>query len=159
MNESTAHLFHLNDECIQTCRELIDCLNAEHAALIQLKTEEISRINLSKENLLYKIAEKKGLIRSFTLSAYGVTILDEIEAKLPEEDRAEWSMRRKEWADTWRRLHDVTLRNQSFLRHSLKNLGRLVDNFKRLIGEVPLYSSKGTQVDSMRPGKVVEASY
>lgn len=159
MNEPTAHLFKLNDECIQIARELIDCLNAERVSLIQLKTEEISRINLSKENLLYKIAEKKGLLRSFTLSAFGVTSFDDIEGRLPEECRAEWGQRRKAWADTWRQLHDVSRRNQMFLRHSLKNLGRLVDNFKRLIGETPLYSSKGTQVDSMRPGKVVEASY
>jgi hypothetical protein len=113
---------------------------------------------MRKEQLGRALAATRRHLRD-AARAWGGAGEDEIPARLEGDDRVLWSRRRAEWLARWNEIRIACERNQRLLKHSLRNLGMLVENFKRLIGDKPTYSAKGTRVDSPFEGKVIEGRF
>ena len=78
---------------------------------------------------------------------------------MPLADRGPWMEETEAFFKSWREVYALCEQNQRFIQHSLKNMGLIVENLKRLFGDNSLYSAAGKRVESQAPGKVVEARY
>ncbi len=159
MKEHFENILSLQEDCARLCLELKGCLEREQLALIQLKMEDIVQNNHLKESLLGQLSTKKAVLRRHLKEVFGVEKAEELDSLLPPDMKKAWQESRTRWLKVWESSRDNCERNQKFMRHSLKNMGLLLENLKRLLGENSLYSAKGTRVDLPNHGKVVEASY
>lgn len=140
--------------------QLRECLNEERMALISLNMERIVQSNLRKESLLGKIKRTKHSLQLQLKALFEVSKIHDLSEHLDSEaDRREWEVLLKNWTQDWNSISALCENNQGFIQHSLKNLGVLVENLKRLFGENTVYSSSGGRKDSTTQGQVVEASY
>jgi hypothetical protein len=98
-------------------------------------------------------------MRDLVVRQWGNLSDDAIAGRLPDDERAQWESQRSAWLAAWDQVHRTCDQNQRLLKHSLRNLGMLVENFKRLIGEKPTYSAKGMRVDTPFEGKVIEGRF
>lgn len=147
------------DESISLCRELQDLLARERLALIHMRGEELSEITMTKEVLVRRIVESRRQLREAGKAWYGIESSAELEARLADAQKPIWNEKQKLWLQTWTDTCKLAESSQLFLQHSQRNLGRLVEHWRRLIGESPLYSAKGHKVDSPSTGRVFEAKY
>jgi len=152
-------IFLLQDECFVLAEELKTCLDEERSALIGLKTELIVHTNARKDNLGRQLKYKKKQIWNLVNSQYGLENTEGLEAHIAEPYRSEWLIKKANWLKIWKATSQTCETNQIFLGHSLRNLGLLVDNLKRLFGEQPLYTAKGAKAEAGSSGKVVEARF
>lgn len=123
----------------------------ERQFLIEFKSEELQQNNLVKEELIRELAEKRRQLREL--------IGNREEGVLTSRD---WTQEQIAWERDWKQMRLQCEQNQEFMKHSLRNLEMLSDNLMRLLGQLTLYSRKGTKIDLSvhRPsGKVVEGSY
>lgn len=137
-----AQLHLVGEECLRLATELKACLQEERTALIELRTETIVQTNFRKEDLGRQLAEQRKL---FSALAHEV-------GELPEK----WTER---WSPAWAGIESQCRENQKFIQHSLRNLGLIVDNLKRLFGERSTYSPTGKKQETTSSGKMTEASY
>ena len=154
-----AQLCLWTDESIALCRELQDLLCRERLALIHLRGEELAEITMSKEVLVRRIVDSRRRLQESGKAWYGVESSTELEGKVLPEQKEIWSQKHKLWLEAWTETCKQAERSQLFLQHSQRNLGRLIENWRRLIGEAPLYSAKGQKVDNKSTGRVFEAKY
>ena len=132
----------LHAQCLRLCAELRECLRQERSCVIRLDMDGILECNVRKEGLGAALQHKR---RELKMALQGETLSAELSAA--------WS---QAWAETRRQCEE----NQAFLKHSVRNMGLLVDNLKRLMGDdTPLYSNKGTPAQAGNTAKVVEAKY
>jgi len=139
-NKEQLHL--VGEECLRLAAELGACLLEEREALILLQTEKIVQTNFRKEDLGRQLAQQR---KVFSGLAHDVGALPE-----------KWTER---WAPAWEMIEFRCRDNQKFIQHSLRNLGLIVDNLKRLFGERPTYTVTGKKSESSSSGKMTEASY
>lgn len=152
-------LFELMGECVLRCRELKDALEAERAALIFLKTEEVVEANTVKENALQRLVSVRGKLRDYLHEKFNVTSSEELESKLKEPHLTRWREARNEWLAVWEQTRSTCEVSILFINHSQENLRALGENLKKLFGDRPLYSSQGKTVERTTQGRVVEAKY
>ena len=140
--------------------DLQTCLTEERSALISLDIDRIVQSNLRKESLLGKLRRTRREFRTLLRSLAGVESMEGLSPVLEsEENRREWVKLLANWNQQWSDVAKLCETNRKFTLHSLRNLGSLVENLKRLFGENPLYSRSGGKLDSSTQGKVVEAVY
>jgi hypothetical protein len=154
-----AQLCLWTDESIALSRELQDLLCRERLALIHLRGEELAEITMSKEVLVRRIVDSRRRLRESGKAWFGVESSSELEALLLAEQKPVWAEKQKLWLQTWKDTCEQAERSQLFLQHSQRNLGRLVEHWRRLIGEAPLYSASGRKVDAPSTGRVLQAKY
>lgn len=131
-------------ECVQLCAELEACLREERTALTALKTEALVQCNFRKETLGIQLKDKR---RQLRISVKVLTV----------EEAAAWAAHEAEWLRRWDSVRRECEFNQKLLQHSLKNLGLIVDNLRRIFGVNRTYSAAGKQVNATTSGSVVEA--
>ena len=146
-------------QCIESCALLIDCLKEERTALISLEMETIIQNNLKKEGLTFGVRRKQEHLLELVRAHYGCDDLNAMLGKISADDANQWKQRMTLWKEQWEEVERLCKRNQSFIQHSLKNLGLIVVNLRRLLGTHSTYSSNGSRVDQAYCGKVVEARY
>lgn len=134
-----------HDECLRILSELIVSLRDERAAIIALSTDAIIQQVFRKEALGSTLLQCR---REWHTLCVSVSPPPEMIATM-----------QREWSVGWNELMQVCEGNQRFTRHSLRNLGNLVDNLRRLFGDGMLYSAKGAKVESSSVGKMMEATY
>lgn len=149
----------LSAECLVICRELVACLEEERVALITLNTENIVQTNFKKETLGSELKLKYREVGLLAKAKHGADHLSQISSRLPVPVRETWDLTYSELKKSQLEVQALAEANQRFLRHSLKNLGLIVDNLKRLFGLTTLYSPQGKKVDGPQSGRMVEASY
>ena len=152
-------LFELMGECVSRCRELKDALEAERAALIFLKTEEVVEANNVKEAALAQLVKARGKFRDYIHEHFNVTASDQLEAKLIEPYISRWRSLHAQWLAVWEQTRSTCEVSIMFINHSQENLRAIGDNLKKLFGDRPLYSAQGKSVEKATQGRVVEAKY
>lgn len=144
------------DACLALFEKIEQLLTAERTALILLKTDDVVCLNQQKETLLKTFNNTKQHIMS-TVDELVMHLGADWQTHMPEPIK--WQDKKKRFYAQWEKIQHQCDDNQRFMQQSLRNLGQLVDNLKRLMGETPLYSPKGTKVDMATAGKVIEAKY
>ncbi len=147
------------DENIALSRDLLSLLNAERIALIAFDGDKLAENTMAKEMVVAKISLTRKHLREGAQSWFSCQDSAGLEAKLPQDLAKDWKAKRQEWLSVWKQACEQTQRNQEFLKHSQRNLTRLIDNWRRLVGEAPLYSAKGQKVEASTTGKVFEAKF
>lgn len=148
-----------SDESVAASAELQELFRRERVALIHLRGEELSEITMAKEVLVRKVTQIRAELKKAALAWYGAENPDALAGLLPPEHKAQWAVKQGAWVKSWDETCKEASRSQLLLEHSQRNLGRLVDHWRRQIGEAPLYSNKGQKVDAPSTGRVFEAKY
>jgi hypothetical protein len=143
-------------DCIRLSEALQECFRQERRLLMEFKTEGILENNLTKDQLLRELVQKRHALTR--------TLADEFMDQLPEQvldaaGLAQLKALQARWAASWNDLHRHCENNQGFLKHSLRNLERLSENLGRLFGLPVTYTAKGVRQDSKPQGNVVEGRY
>lgn len=159
MQDTIETLFELMGHCVQRCRDLKDALETERTALIFLKTEEVVEANAHKEAMLSKLVKARNELREHLLTHFNAKDSAELEQKLKEPVLSRFKLARNEWLAIWEQTRSTCEVSIMFINHSQENLRALGENLKKLFGDRPLYSSKGTKVEKTTHGRVVEAKY
>lgn len=157
MNLILHQIFQAQGESTLVLREILKVLHRERTCLVQLQINEISETTRLKENLNLQLILKSKRLKKLVEGSFST--LNDFEDKLNENERAQWNLLREEFWNLHAEIKTVCGVNQGFLKSSLRNLGTLSDHLRRLFGEQPLYSQKGTKVDRSSQGRVLEASY
>ncbi len=147
------------DESLALCQELVDLLGRERTALILLKGEDLAEITMTKEVLVRKIVDVRRRIREAGKAWFGVESSVDLEKQLPDQQKKIWAEKHAQWTKQWSFACEQAQSSQLFLEHSQRNLGRLIDHWRRLIGDAPLYSSQGKKKDPASTGRVLERKY
>lgn len=147
------------DENIALSRDLLKLLNEERMTLIEFNGEKLAENTMAKEMVVAKISLTRKHLREGASTWFSCQDSAELETKLPADLAETWKAKRKEWLAVWKQACEETERNQQFLKHSQRNLTRLIENWRRLMGEAPLYSAKGQKVEASTAGKVFEAKF
>lgn len=129
---------------IQLVREMREVLQKEKKALVEFDSGLLWEAQSEKQNYLSRVIEAKTK-RETLLS------LMSLNGSLNESDTFQ-----QEWVKEWEALRSDCLVNQKLLKHSLKMMTLLSENFKRCLGIVPLYSPKGTSVDTQPMGSKIQ---
>jgi flagellar biosynthesis/type III secretory pathway chaperone len=159
MQEIYHHIFSLARESTRLANELSKCLDEEQKTLVEFRVEELPQVTLRKESLFLSIVRKRQELKRFMKFHFNVEKDVELIGALAEPYRSEWRALTEQWTQAWQTLSQVCEQNQNFLKNSLKNLGLLADNLKRLLGDSLVYSPQGKRVDLQSAGKVVRASF
>ena len=158
MNESFDELLRLNSESVSVCESLVQTLQDERISLIALDTAKLSEVILMKEHLVHRLDQTRAKIFKLITDKFSSHTQEDFEVALSSEQKAQWREARTAWLEAWEKMAVLAHQNQMFLKHSVKNLGRLADHMKHLLGEAPRYSSKGDKVEGISEGKMLEAS-
>jgi hypothetical protein len=159
MTDRFAQLCLWTDESILLCKELQQVLAEERESLLFLKGEALAQSTMAKEHVVAKILNSRKKLKSAGSAWFGVDSTEGFAEHLTPEESAKWSEKHLCWKAEWKATCSQIERNQNFLKHSQKNLGRLIEHWRRLLGENPLYSKKGLKVESTSTGKVFEAKF
>ena len=157
-NPFANYLFNLTDECVAHARNLKEILNKERAALITLNTDDILILVSQKDSGMLKLQRKKAELKKFMREHFQSDSMASLSFSDPFLE-AEWNTKKESWELSWNELRGLCEHNQRFINHSMKNLDRLVENLKRLLGQHATYSPKGKRVDQNSQGSVVEGRY
>ncbi|NBX69301.1 MAG: hypothetical protein EBR01_10115 [Proteobacteria bacterium] len=157
-NPFATYLFSLCEESCALALGLKQVLLKERAALITLNTEEILILVTQKESGMLKLSRKRAEIKKFVRTQFQQDDLEKLHFT-DSELQSQWNILRENWLSAWTELRNVCETNQQFINHSMKNLDRLVENLKRLLGQHATYSPKGKRVDQNSQGSVVEGRY
>lgn len=128
------HIFSLSDACAEQARELTQVLREERRSLIEFRVVDLPAINLRKESLLSSIVRKRKELQGFLRFHFGVETLSALEERIDEPLRSQCRDHHSQWRRVWQDLQEVCASNQRFLKQSVKSLGLLVDNLKKLLG-------------------------
>ncbi len=158
MNPFASYLFSLSDESCALASSLKGILLKEREALITLNTEDILILVTQKESGMMKLSRKRAELKKFSRTQFQQEDLEKLIFSDPELQK-EWDLKKKNWAVLWTDIRNVCEHNQKFIGHSMKNLDRLVENLKRLLGQHATYSPKGKRIDQNSQGSVVEGRY
>jgi hypothetical protein len=139
------------DESVALCRELQELFGRERSALLTFRGDELAEITMCKERAVSRVVALRRKIGE------SVKAWCDLENQLLPEQVPAWQQKQGQWQAEWTQIRKQAERSQFFLKHSQKNLGSLIENWRRLLGESPLYSAKGTKVDASTTGKVFEA--
>lgn len=150
-------IFRAQEECTLTLKELLKVIDQERSSLVRLAINEISENTRRKEMLNAQLIQKSKQLKKVVEGQFGT--LQDFEEKLTSDELVEWNRLRDGFWNLHKTLKNECEINQNFLKSSLRNLRKLSDNLRRLFGEQPLYSPKGTKVDRSSEGRVLEASY
>lgn len=159
MQNAATQLVAWYRECVPLCADLSAALRAEREALIAFNINGLSEATLRKDQAMRAVQTRRTRMREVMLKQFGATESAALVDKFPVELQAEWLEADLAWQRAWTEVYSLCEQNQRFLKHSLRNLGLMLDHFKRLIGEKPTYSAKGTRVDKPFEGKVIEGRY
>lgn len=159
MNERFEQLCSWSVQASQLCEELETLLARERTALIAFRGDELTEITMSKQMLAQKLLNIRSTIRQAVGKWWGVDAMDGLLDKLSATEQQRWVALHETWQNRWRHLSGAMERNQRFLQHSQRNLGKLIANWRRLTGQGPLYSAKGQKVEAASPGKMIVAQY
>ena len=159
MNERFAQICLWTDESISLCKELQQVLSRERMALIAFRGEELTETTMVKEMVVSKILALRKQLRQAANKWYGVENNPDLEQKLTTEQLPEWKQREAVWREEWKVTCTQAERNQEFLKHSQRNLARIIEHWRRQLGEAPLYSAQGKKVDAPSTGKVFQAKF
>lgn len=157
-NPFATYLFNLSSECIALAGSLKEVLIKERAALITLNTDEVLILVTQKESGILKLSRKRAELKKFARTQFQAETLEAL-AFSDEELQKYWTQLKNEWIAAWSDLRDICEHNQKFIHHSMKNLDRLVENLKRLLGQHATYSPRGKRIDQNSQGSVVEGRY
>lgn len=157
-NPFATYLFSLSEESCALAQSLREVLIKERAALITLNTEEILILVTQKESGMLKLSRKRAEIKKFVRTQFQQEAIENLSFMDPELQQ-EWERQNALWVQSWKELRKVCEYNQQFINHSMKNLDRLVENLKRLLGQHATYSPKGKRIDQNSQGSVVEGRY
>jgi hypothetical protein len=147
------------DESILLCKELQRVLAEERESLLFLRGEDLAQSTMAKEQVVAKILNSRKKLKVAGQTWFGVDSTEAFGEHLTPEELKVWSEKHSLWKTEWKATCSQVERNQSFLRHSQKNLGRLIEHWRRLLGENPLYSKKGLKIEAPSTGKVFEAKF
>ena len=147
------------EDCQETCAQLLECLDEERLALVGLKMDQIIQSNLRKEGLVLALRRKHTRLKAIAKVHFHSETLLELSAHLPEDEALTWRAMYETWKVDWDRVARKCEQNQKFIRHSLKNVGLIVENLKRLFGISNRYAANGKRVDSGGEGQVVQVRY
>lgn len=157
-NPFATYLFSLCEESCELARGLRAILTQERAALITLNTDEILILVTQKESGMLKLSRKRAEIKKFVRTQFQQNELEKL--KFADTDlQLQWDALREKWLVEWSELRKICETNQQFINHSMKNLDRLVENLKRLLGQHATYSPRGKRIDQNSQGAVVEGRY
>ena len=161
MEKNGIHTFlaGLHDESVALCRELSQCLRDERQALIQLKTDDVLALTLKKDALGNSIRSRRRQMTELVRNHSGAADIVDWESRLPADAAAEWRTRRESWLVAWEEVRGEADRNLRLLRHSLRNMEKIVGNIKILLGQAPTYTNRGKKISARSEGKVVEVKY
>jgi flagellar biosynthesis/type III secretory pathway chaperone len=158
INPFASYLFSLSEECIGLANDLRSVLLKERAALITLNTDEVLVLVSQKESGMMKLVRKRAELKKFVRTQFNEESLEKL--KFSDESlQRDWEVLKQKWNLGWTELRATCEYNQKFIGHSMKNLDRLVENLKRLLGQHATYSPKGKRVDQNSHGAVVEGRY
>ena len=157
-NPFASYVFNLSSECIALARSLREVLIKERTALITLNTDEVLIQVTQKESGILKLARKRAELKKFARTQFQAETLEALVFS-DEELQKEWAQYKQEWITVWTELREMCEYNQKFINHSMRNLDRLVENLKRLMGQHATYSPKGKRIDQNSQGSVVEGRY
>jgi len=157
-NPFATYLFSLSEESCALAHSLREVLIKERAALITLNTEEILILVTQKESGMMKLSRKRAEIKKFVRTQFQQEAIENLVFMDPELQQ-DWEKQKAVWSQSWAELRKVCEYNQQFINHSMKNLDRLVENLKRLLGQHATYSPKGKRIDQNSQGSVVEGRY
>src|SRR5947209_2961812 len=87
MTTTIQSILALCEECAKICDELVSCLADERTFLIQFKMTDLVQNNQKKENFLYELIEKKGLLAEWIKREGGKV---SIENSLSTEEKTLW---------------------------------------------------------------------
>ena len=152
------YLFNLSDECTSLALALREILAQERAALIGLNTDNILLLVSQKESLMLKLQRKRAELKNFARTQFQIEDLGQWHSG-DEAVLAAWKLKSEEWNAVWESVRSDCDSNQKFIKHSMRNLGLLVENLKRLFGQHATYSAQGKRIEQNSSGKVVEAKY
>ncbi len=147
------------DESLALSREFQQLLGRERTALLSFRGEELAEITLSKERIVARIGAVRKQIRDAGLAWYGIDSSADLVQRVSAEQAKVWNEKQQAWKGEWEKTRQQAERSQFFLKHSQRNLGTLIEHWRRLLGEAPLYSAKGRKVDVSSTGKVFQAKY
>lgn len=159
MTDRFAQLCLWADESISLCKELQKVLADERESLLFLRGEALAQSTMAKEHVVAKILNSRKKLKVAGQAWFGVDSTEAFSEHLTPTEFKEWSEKHSIWKAEWRATCSQVERNQSLLKHSQKNLGRLIEHWRRLLGENPLYSNKGLKVEATSTGKVFEAKF
>jgi hypothetical protein len=159
MSDSFERLMSLNDEAVRLCRIVFENLQDERLALISLDTPRISELLMQKEHHVQMLDNCRTKIGMIFTKEFQVDTPEAFEALLSVEQFPRWAAARTLWQNEWAKVVMLGNQNQTFLKHSMKNLSKFADHLKQLLGEPSRYSSKGDKVESSSEGRVLEASF
>lgn len=159
MQDAATQLVTWYRECAQLCEELRAGLRAERQALVSFQMNELAEATMRKELATRSLQTRRNRMREMMLKQFGTNDAALLVDKLPEAARAAWREADANWQLQWAETYSICEQNQRFLKHSLRNMGMMLDHFKRLIGEKPTYSAKGQRVDKPFEGKVTAGRY
>jgi hypothetical protein len=160
MEKKIDTLWQWCDRSLQICDELKECLESERRSLIQLDMDKITEEVSRKQMISSELAKTRQELKTLLVDIWGTSSIEDI-AKKSEASvfLALWREKEKTWTEKWEMVREATEYNQRFLRHSIKNLGQLMENFRRLLGEQIRYSPSGKPVDSEGSGKYIQKRY
>lgn len=156
MSQRFNQLEVLHQASLQIAAHVFQLLQEERIELIALNTQKLTEINARKEHLVSELKTARDAVGAHINATFQADTAEALEAQLSSEEAARWTEMKNAWNDQWNDLKMLTEQNQRLLDHSLKNLGKMADNLKRLLGESSRYSQSGTKLDSPNPGRVVE---
>lgn len=154
-----SQLCQWSDQSVELCGELTQVLDREREALIFLKSDVLTETTITKEILVNRLRALRKNISDNARAWYGADSSEALVAILPPHQRPQWQERREAWSKTWAALEKHARQGQRLLQHSGVNLSRLIENWRRLLGDTPLYTAQGRKSESSTAGRVFEAKY
>lgn len=152
-------IFALQDECTSLGLELNECLRVEREALVNLKLDVLLNTASQKEDLFQQLKKRRAFFRLVLKEHLGYENSAQLDTQLTGEEGKVWGKKRFDWLKVWGQIKDSFEANHRLIEASQKNMDHLVGHLKQLLGQGPLYSPKGTKVDSAASGKVIQGRY
>jgi len=149
----------MSDDCVGIARKLIDSLESQRRALIEIDLEKLIEEESTKDMLLNSLKSRREELRKLILSHYQVSSTEALSQCLSGNEKTTWDAQATAWQTTWQLLFETTQRSQDFLQASLRTFGLLQDDIRTLMRESSTYSALGKKVDRDGTGKVIEARY
>src|SRR6185437_1869356 len=100
---------------------------------ISFDMNALAEATMLKEQATRALQLRRGRMRELMLKRFGGNDVGTVAEKLPPDLRAEWQAADRDWQLAWAEVYGLCEHNQRFLKHSLRNLGMVLDHFRRLI--------------------------
>ncbi|NBW98368.1 hypothetical protein EBR03_02230 [bacterium] len=157
-NQSQELILPWGQECIDLAEQILRALGKEKKSLISFDIELLTNAVAEKQSLMHRLKERREALRRLVSIRYSKK-LEELSEVLPEEHAQKWAEQQQQWKKVWGQLIVQCQSNQSFLKHSLKNMDLLLGHLKHLFGNPGIYNQTGKRQDLNSSGKVLEGRF